>query len=90
MPARYDDELDRLERIDDGREQGPPAAPADSDEVERLAEAMLSTLAVVEDRDSFFNPDDLPGGRWAFAGAIAGAVALVLLVLGFLVGHFVT
>ena len=52
----------------------------DRAEVERLAESMLLRLAVVEQRESLFNPDDLPGDRWGFAAAVALVVSLVLLI----------
>jgi hypothetical protein len=53
---------------------------AEREEVERLADSMLSRLAVVESSETLFDPRELPGGRWGFAAAVALAITVVLLL----------
>ncbi len=58
-------------------------APEDVDEV---AEKMLSRLAAAEERTRFLNPDDLPGGKAVFIAGAAFAVLVVLIVLYTILG----
>jgi hypothetical protein len=58
-------------------------APEDVDEV---AEKMLSRLAATEERTRFLNPDDLPGGKAVFIAGAAFAVLVVLIVLYTILG----
>jgi hypothetical protein len=62
-----------------------PPVPVERTEVDRLAEQMLSHLAVSEKRSKVLDPDELPGGKWAFIGGGTVAVLAVLLVLSVLI-----
>lgn len=70
-------------------DQTPHVPDSEREEVERLADSMLSRLAVAESRESLFDPDEVPGGRWGFAAAAAGVITLVLLLGSVLVNAVV-
>ena len=59
----------------------PAADDATRDEVDAIAEQMLSRLAVSEPRSRMLNPEELPGGKWAFMGAGAGIILVLFLVV---------
>ena len=49
------------------------------DQVEEIADQMLTHLAATEPRPAFIDYDELPGGKW---GAIAGGmVALIVMIM---------
>jgi hypothetical protein len=56
------------------------APDPEREEVERLADSMLSRLAVAEQSEALFDPSEVPGGRWGFAAAMAGVLILVILL----------
>jgi hypothetical protein len=58
----------------------PVVPDAEREEVERLADSMLSRLAVVESSETLFDPREVPGGRWGFAAAVALVITVVLLL----------
>ena len=68
------------------------AVPGDAtpEQVDEIADQMLTHLALVEPQPQLFDPDDFPGGRWGFAGAGLIATIVILLViytiLGFVLG----
>jgi hypothetical protein len=66
--------LEPLELELDGRELAP-------EEVEEIADQLLTRLAVTEERPRFFDPDDLPGGKFVFIAGCGFAVLVVLFVL---------
>jgi hypothetical protein len=59
----------------------PTADDATREEVDAIAEQMLSRLAVSEPRSRMLNPEELPGGKWAFMGAGAGIILVLFLVV---------
>ncbi len=59
------------------------------EQVDALADQLLSRLAVTENRPNVLDPDDLPGGKWGFAAAVTGAIVVVLLAVGTVVGPLV-
>lgn len=52
------------------------------EEVDAIADRMISRLAIVEERPRLLDPDDLPGGKWGLIGGGMVAVILVLLAVG--------
>ena len=58
-----------------------PQGEVPPEKVDELADQMLARLAVSERRQRFFDPDDVPGGKWTVAAAGGVAVVLVLLSL---------
>jgi hypothetical protein len=56
----------------------PSADEATPEQVDAIAEQMLTRLAITEPRPRLLDPDDLPGGKW---GVIAGGMLAVLVVL---------
>ena len=65
-----------------GVQTGPiPPGEVPPEKVDELADQMLARLAVSERRQRFFDPDDVPGGKWTVAAAGGVAVVLVLLSL---------
>jgi len=73
--------LEPLELDLDGR----PLAP---EEVDQIADQMLTRLAVTEERPRFFDPDDLPGGKFVFMAGCGFAVLVLLIVLYTVFGLF--
>jgi hypothetical protein len=67
----------------------PAAAEATPEQVDAIAEQMLTRLAIDEPRSKLVNPDDLPGGKW---GVIVGGMAAVIagLILLSVVLNFLT
>jgi hypothetical protein len=51
------------------------------EEVEQIADQMLDQLAVSEVRPRFFDPDEIPGGKFVFMAVLGLAVVVVLVVL---------
>ena len=64
---------------------GRPLAP---EEVDQIADQMLTRLAVTEERPRFFDPDDLPGGKFVFMAGCGFAVLVLLIVLYTVFGLF--
>lgn len=58
-----------------------PAGEATPEQVDELAEQMLTHLALTEPQPRLLDPDDFPGGRWGLAGAGLVAMIVILLVL---------
>jgi len=52
------------------------------EEVDAIADQMLSRLAILEERPRLLDPDDLPGGKWGFIGGGMLAVIVVVLAVG--------
>lgn len=65
--------------------EGRTLAP---EEVDEIADQMLTRLAVSEERPRFFDPDDLPGGKVVFMAGCGFAVLVVLFLLYTLLGLF--
>ena len=63
-----------------------PSGEVTPEEVDALADRMLTRLAVTETRAGVLDPADLPGGKWGFAAAVMAAVVLLLLALSTVVG----
>lgn len=70
--------------LDDLELPAPGAATAD--QVDELADQMLTRLAMTEPQPRLFDPDDFPGGRWGLAGAGLIAMIVILLVLYTILG----
>jgi hypothetical protein len=64
----------------------PAPGEATAEQVDELADQMLTRLALVEPQPHLFDPDDFPGGRWGFAGAGLVAVIVILLVIYTILG----
>jgi hypothetical protein len=58
-----------------------PAGEATAEQVDELADQMLTHLALTEPQPRLLDPDDFPGGRWGLAGAGLVAMIVILLVL---------
>ena len=58
------------------------------EEVDQIADQMLTRLAVTEERPRFFDPDDLPGGKFVFMAGCGFAVLVLLIVLYTVFGLF--
>ncbi|MFN8158090.1 MAG: hypothetical protein U0R68_11775 [Candidatus Nanopelagicales bacterium] len=64
-----------IEPLDlEGRELAP-------EEVDEIADQMLTQLAVSEPQQRFFDPDELPGGKFVFMAGLGLAIIVVLVVL---------
>jgi hypothetical protein len=63
-----------------------PAGEATPEQVDELAEQMLTHLAVTEPQSRLLDPDDFPGGKWGLAGAGLVATIVILLVLYTILG----
>ena len=73
--------LEPLELDLDGR----PLAP---EEVDEIADQMLDRLAVTEERPRFFDPEELPGGKFVFMAGCGFAVLVLLVVMYTVLGLF--
>lgn len=73
--------LEPLELDLDGR----PLAP---EEVDQIADQMLDRLAVTEERPRFFDPEELPGGKFVFMAGCGFAVLVLLVVMYTVLGLF--
>jgi hypothetical protein len=71
----------RAAALDLGDLELPAPGDATPEQVDQLADQMLSHLAVSEPQPRLLDPDDFPGGRWGFAGAGLVTILVVLLVL---------
>ena len=60
----------------------PQSDTVTPEEVDAIADQMLSRLAIVEERPRLLDPDDLPGGKWGFIGGGMLAVIVVVLAVG--------
>jgi hypothetical protein len=58
-----------------------PVGEATAEQVDELADQMLTHLALTEPQPRLLDPDDFPGGRWGLAGAGLVAMIVILLVL---------
>jgi hypothetical protein len=63
----------------------PASDTVTTEEVEAIADRMLSRLAILEERPRLLDPDDLPGGKWGFIGGGMLAVIVVVLAVGSLI-----
>jgi len=63
----------------------PSSDTVTTEEVEAIADRMLSRLAILEERPRLLDPDDLPGGKWGFIGGGMLAVVVVVLAVGSLI-----
>jgi hypothetical protein len=66
-----------------------PAGEATAEQVDELADQMLTHLALTEPQPRLLDPDDFPGGRWGLAGAGLVATIVILLVLYTVLGVIV-
>lgn len=64
----------------------PSGGDVTPEQVDALAEQMLTRLAVTEARPTVLDLDDVPGGKWGFAAAVMTAVIVVLLAVGTIAG----
>lgn len=64
----------------------PAAGDATPEQVDELADQMLTRLAITEPRATLLDPDDFPGGKWGLAGAGLVAMIVILLVLYTILG----
>jgi len=63
----------------------PASDKVTPEEVDAIADQMLSRLAILEERPRLLDPDDLPGGKWGFIGGGMLAVIVVVLAVGSLI-----
>jgi hypothetical protein len=59
----------------------PADGTATPEQVDELADQMLTHLALTEPQPRLLDPDDFPGGRWGLAAAGLVAMIVILLVL---------
>jgi len=64
----------------------PKPGEATPEQVEALAERMLSRLAATESRPQLIDPRDLPGGPWGFSAAVMAVIVVVLLGVATIIG----
>jgi hypothetical protein len=62
-----------------------PGQELSPNELDALADRMLAVLAVEDQPVRVLDPEDVPGGKWAFIGGATAAVLAVLLLLSFVV-----
>jgi hypothetical protein len=80
-PDRVPSQVAVLEGLD--LPQGGEATP---EQVEAIAEQMLSRLSVTEPQSRVLDPSELPGGKWGLAAACGLGFFVILLVLGTVLG----
>ena len=68
----------------------PKPGAATPQEVEALADRMLSRLAATEARPQVIDPHDLPGGPWGFSAAVMAVIVVLVLGVATIVGLVVS